>query len=201
MNMEGPVGAAVRLGAVGAVIGGVVGGKQSLDEFNRTIDLMAVGPAPTTAEEAAKIAELEAELAQHMGSKTESVAKGAVKGALGLGVILAVVGIGVSVIGQRLSSPGMSDVDNVQLKLAQIAEKALWRTMGRPGDVPWWFRGVEIAQDRDGNYFLKALIHNGLPMDDTGWPYGLPHTSEGVKVVAERENPDAMLPVKLGPTN
>mgnify|MGYP001559981677 CR=1 FL=1 len=92
-------------------------------------------------------------------------------------------------------------VNDVRLKLAQIGEAALWRTMGRPGDVPWWLRGIKIAQDRDGNYFLKAIIHNGLPMDDTGWPYGLPYRSEGVKVRAEREDPNSMLPIKLGPTN
>lgn len=102
------------------------------------------------------------------------------------------------------AAPGMSDaekkVDDVRLKMAEIAKKALWRTMGRPGDVPWWFVDARIAQDRDGNYFLKGIISDKLPMDDTGWPYGLPHTSEGVKVVAERQNPNSVEPVKLGPT-
>lgn len=94
-----------------------------------------------------------------------------------------------------------AQVNDVRLKLAEIAQRSLWHTMGRPGEVPWWLVDIRIAQDRDGNYFLKAIINNGLPMDDTGWPYGLPYRSEGVKVVAEREDPNSLRPVKLGPTN
>lgn len=92
-------------------------------------------------------------------------------------------------------------VDNVRRKIVEIAQKELWRTMGRPGDVPWWLVDIRVAQDRDGNYFLKGIISDRLPMDDTGWPYGLPHTQDGVKIVAEREHPGSMPPVKLGPTN
>ena len=92
-------------------------------------------------------------------------------------------------------------INDVRFRMAQIAKDALWRTMGRPGEVKWWFKDARIAQDRDGNYFLKGIISDRLPMDDTGWPYGLPERSEGVKVVAEREHPGSMLPVRLGPTN
>lgn len=203
--MDGPAGAAVRLGVTGVVIGGVVGGGRAASEYDRTLELMAVGPEPKTPEEAAIITSLQSELREQMGGKATNVAKGAAAGAVMVGAFCAAAGALISFVGGRLAggarSGSMADVEDVQLKLAQIAEKALWRTMGRPGDVPWWFRGVEIAQDRDGNYFLRALIHNGLPMDDTGWPYGLPHKSEGVKVVAQREDPNSPLPVKLGPTN
>lgn len=137
-----------------------------------------------------------------------AVGAGAFNGTVTGGAIGCVIGAGLgALIGSAISDTpagAMSDaekkVDDVRLKMAQIASKALWRTMGRPGDVPWWFKDVRIAQDRDGNYFLKGIISDKLPMDDTGWPYGLPHTSEGVKVVAERQNPNSVEPVKLGPT-
>ncbi len=77
----------------------------------------------------------------------------------------------------------------IRLKIVQNAEKALWHTMGRPGDVPWWFQGVEIKTDRDGKYFLLAHISTKLPLDDTGWPYGLPHDQDGIRVESDRANP------------
>jgi len=81
-----------------------------------------------------------------------------------------------------------NDIDNVRRKLADMALKALVYQM-RGLSTAWWFQGAEIKKDRDGVYFLLAKIHPKVPLDDTGWPYGLPHDSEGVKVRSSRQTP------------
>jgi len=188
----------VRGGAVGAVVGGVMGGMRASRDFDYEFMRAATDGAT-------KAAQLGAMLD---GRKVRIAKEAAVSALLGSAVFSAPLGLALFLADRLKPAPApgspMSDaekkVDSLRLKMAQIAQKALWRTMGRPGDVPWWFKDARIAQDRDGNYFLKGIISDKLPMDDTGWPYGLPQTSEGVKVVAEREHPGSLEPVKLGPT-
>jgi hypothetical protein len=117
---------------------------------------------------------------------------GPTAGAVTGGILGAVAGVvGMLMWQNQSATPAMGDakVDAIWLKLVQAAEKALWHTMGRPGDVPWWLEGIEIKQDRDGKYYLLAKISEKLPMDDTGWPYGLPHDQDGIQVRSSRANP------------
>jgi len=78
------------------------------------------------------------------------------------------------------------EIDNVRRKLAEIARKALIFQMSGISQA-WWFEGATVSKDRDGVYFLLAKIHPKVPLDDTGWPYGLPHDSNGIKVRSSRQ--------------
>ena len=94
-------------------------------------------------------------------------------------------------------------IDATKRKLAEIALDALLYQMGvKNNAAQWWFQGAEVAQDRDGRYFLLAKISPKLPLDETtGWPYGLPHDSNGVPVRSSRENLGWHAPTSAFPTN
>lgn len=120
--------------------------------------------------------------------RSSSGGNGAILG----GVAGAVLGL---VVGQAVFDGGspslLSDdkVDPTRRKLAEIARETLDGQMGWPSNAVWWYQGSEVAQDKDGGFFVLAKIHPGLPMDDMGWPYGLPHTSNGVQVRSSRAIP------------
>jgi len=99
-----------------------------------------------------------------------------------------------------MNAKDQAQVAEVKLKLAKIAERALLGTMGRPGDIPWWLVGTQIKIAPTGAYYIEAKIHNGLPMDGSGWPYGLPYTSNGIAVRVARQNPGGLPPRDLGPS-
>lgn len=80
------------------------------------------------------------------------------------------------------------EVDKVRRRLVDIALKSLLYQMSGISQA-WWFQGAEVAKDRDGAYFLLARIHPKVPLDDTGWPYGLPQDVNGVKVRSSRAIP------------
>jgi hypothetical protein len=80
--------------------------------------------------------------------------------------------------------------DAVKRKLAELARERLDYDMGWPKNAVWWYQGSEVARDKDGRYYVLAKIHPKLPMDDTGWPYGLPHTANNVQVRSSRANPE-----------
>lgn len=82
---------------------------------------------------------------------------------------------------------GLSDaqkVDSTKKKLAEIAANQLNSTMGfNLGAAPWWFMGASARQDNNGEWYVEGRVNESLTLDSmTGWPYGLPHESEGVKV-------------------
>ncbi len=88
---------------------------------------------------------------------------------------------------------GLSDtqkVDGTKRKLAEIAANALNSTMGfNLGAAPWWYLGASPAQVQ-GDWYVEARINESLTLDSmTGWPYGLPHESEGVKVKPRQVKP------------
>lgn len=82
----------------------------------------------------------------------------------------------------------MKKVDDVKLKLAQIAQRELWRKLGQPGTAqcPWWLLGSRIAPQGDG-YVIEAIVSRKLVMDGSAWPNGLPMQVNGVRLTMTRE--------------
>lgn len=83
-------------------------------------------------------------------------------------------------------------VDAVRRHLADLALKALLFQMSGLSNA-WWFQGASVQKNRDGTYFLLAKINPKAPLDETGWPYGLPQDSNGVKVRSDRTNPSSYI--------
>jgi len=82
-------------------------------------------------------------------------------------------------------------VDDTKMRLAEIAANALNSTMGfSVGASPWWFLGASPRIGRDGEPYVEGRVNDRLTLDAmTGWPYGLPHESEGVKVKPKQVSP------------
>lgn len=77
-------------------------------------------------------------------------------------------------------------VDDVKLKLAQLAQKELWKTLGKPGTAqcPWWLLGSRIKPAGD-SYVIETIVSRGLVMDSP-WPNGLPMQVGGVRLTMTR---------------
>jgi hypothetical protein len=80
---------------------------------------------------------------------------------------------------------GQSQVDQVKQTLANMALKSLLYQMSGISQA-WWFQGATVQKNPDGSYFLLAQINPKVPLDDTGWPYGLPQAVGGVTVKSSR---------------
>ena len=79
-------------------------------------------------------------------------------------------------------------VNQVRQKLANMALKSLIYQMSGLSSA-WWFQGATVQQNQDGTYYLLANINPKVPLDETGWPYGLPQDVGGLKVKSSRGNP------------
>jgi len=84
---------------------------------------------------------------------------------------------------------GMGEAEDeatkVKRKLADMALKQLLYQMSGISQA-WWFQGAEVGTNPDGTYYLLAKIHPKVPLDETGWPYMLPHDVNGLKVRSSR---------------
>lgn len=162
------LGTPAKLGITTSIIGGLVG--------------FFSAPFPSAAEDGGDIK-----------GRLSSAALFAVGGGVAGGVGGAIIDAAKRLIPPPASSlpPGvtaMGDAEKVkstQQKLAEIGARALNKTMGFDhGAAPWWYMGSSPKRDRQtGEWYVEGRVNEKLTLDAmTGWPYGLPHDSEGVKV-------------------